>query len=575
MMQSVLKRHLLTTALAGLLAAPMPALSENALRQVNFGTGAATVAAKTGEVVEILLADGTSVVLAPGSEVHVSSDGAQVDILLTGGLMRVSGGAGAGDGIRIQTPQGTARLRAGVAVVAAENGATRAHLIAGEEIVLRCGKRNRTLYRPGFQSVCKGTGPSVPRKMTAADLAADIARLSAVLKQGASGGGGGTGGGAAGVGGAAPGGGIRQAGVGDGSGEDLAAPVTSNEDSPDVEPPFGTIDLAGVFGIEEVEAGEKFGETSTTIVDGRNAGPAQELHYPPGSIAQDLVPEPFRFFGPTTNRVGFPVDFALPGEGMAEHGALNEDGGGLSFFVDTAGEEFGVKLADIREYGDPQALFHLDASSQVQGVISADTFFLRDSNLPFARGDSTFGPFEYEMRGSIFRPAAPGDLRNYDASDIQNVFLASDLVFAAVFDDLDNLEGFEIESGTPVGLGSDLSFYGVPGIGATMDGLAFGELNGVGSDGVRRELDNFFFARIDGAPTFQMVNPGQDPRIDADVMREAVAFYVAEKFPEATAAKLDSGDTFASGLILDAPTGQSVTFAAGDLDGAAGRVGGR
>ena len=130
---------------------------------------------------EVVLPDGTSVVVGPGSSVQASIENGAVRIAITQGSIRVTEGRNRGEAgpIVITTPDGRADLAGGSAVVRYRNGATTATLIFGRSLVLTSGGTTQTIIRPGFSSRFGSAGfVGSPDRQSPEEASLDVADVS-------------------------------------------------------------------------------------------------------------------------------------------------------------------------------------------------------------------------------------------------------------------------------------------------------------------------------------------------------------------------------------------------------------
>jgi hypothetical protein len=158
------------------------------LRQISEKNSvSSTYSTRENQTVEIILRDGTAIVLAPNSVVDVRFDAesGKLSIDLRTGSLRVSGGvANIKQPITITTAHSVMSLVNGAAFASVASGATRVHLLNGTELQIRSGSASRVLYRPGFQLTAGPDGLSSPRRMTAEQVTADLHSLSPGLETG-------------------------------------------------------------------------------------------------------------------------------------------------------------------------------------------------------------------------------------------------------------------------------------------------------------------------------------------------------------------------------------------------------
>ncbi|WP_233717666.1 FecR domain-containing protein [Jiella avicenniae] len=121
---------------------------------------------------ELLLADGTSITLAPRSQIAVrqfSYDGRsgarRLRLELVRGSARIAVGARGGTSpVEVSTPGGTVRLVASTALISADEGF--ATLVVGDRLVAEGAGASRTISRPGFGTVLRRGGtPAQPYRL--------------------------------------------------------------------------------------------------------------------------------------------------------------------------------------------------------------------------------------------------------------------------------------------------------------------------------------------------------------------------------------------------------------------------
>jgi hypothetical protein len=148
--------------------------------------------AKDREILEVLLSDGTSLTLGPGSAMVIESfaydpqtQSGQLSVRLERGQFRVVGGLlNNRRNIVIQTPTGKLDLdSASVFVEVDANGATRASLLHGKSLKLTTNGQTETVERPAFEVVSTATNqpPKGPSKQTPETAVADAMALNSEL----------------------------------------------------------------------------------------------------------------------------------------------------------------------------------------------------------------------------------------------------------------------------------------------------------------------------------------------------------------------------------------------------------
>ena len=184
-MNRVLKTSASILVLAMALGGPSAVLAApgddnfNQSASTAFAGGPITTDARSWR--EVVLPDGSSVVVGPGSSVQVSIENGAVRIAIAQGSIRVTEGRNRGEAgpIVITTPDGRADLAGGSAVVRYRNGATTATLIFGRSLVLTSGGTTQTIIRPGFSSRF-GTAGFVgsPDRLSPEEASLDVADVS-------------------------------------------------------------------------------------------------------------------------------------------------------------------------------------------------------------------------------------------------------------------------------------------------------------------------------------------------------------------------------------------------------------
>ena len=602
-------------------AARAPAWAQEAgsLRQVARACGAAAlVEAGPRETVEVVFPDGASVVLAPGAAAEIGCDAeGRVAVTLRQGLVRVAGGLAGASGparpVRIATAQAALVLEGGAVVVAVEDGRTRAHLLGVGELRVRAGDRERVVYRPGFQVAVAGGAPSRPRRLTAAEAAADLRRLNPGLDTGlpprltgaADGAAGAEVAGTVATGEPAAGEGEAAAGV-PGAFEadeidpaEFTAPTPPPDSDPTPDPGpdpnpdpgpdprpdpapsspptfdsglGGSFDLAGGFEPAVGEAAGITAEDTTTASFGAQVIRLQEASNEPLPGGLGLLAEvpfggteatfdgvTFRTVGPTTNTV-----FSAP--------ALT-----LSF-----GSSAAAPLPQvIRPAAEPDELARPSAGEGLSYFQGTTVFALRDPRR--FEGDQT-GVFLFGGQGLLLKSNGV-----FTASSLHRdsgVIRGDTGLGAIVVDDLTS-------NSTQEGVGifaEGLSFGGV--ISQPVDQDDFDQFN----EGSSRTPDNFILISMEPAIAIQFSDSACDVSIcsDADA---AVEFYSSEVEKRIRASfeaseigppssneivnlyeigifeSTSDGDskTFGAAAVLRDPTERRrILFAAGDLDGLVG-----
>ncbi len=163
------------------------ATSDQRMKQFVLGSSQSrTVETGENETAEIILVDGTSVVIAPGSLVTViTSKDQPIAIRVERGTLRVTGGLlNRTQNISIMTPHALLSLKSGSAFIQVGPESTRTHLLNGKEILVSSGGRSQTIYRTGFQIVASNGRTTAPRRMSTQDIVNDLNSLSRGLQTG-------------------------------------------------------------------------------------------------------------------------------------------------------------------------------------------------------------------------------------------------------------------------------------------------------------------------------------------------------------------------------------------------------
>ena len=153
--------------------------ADHSFRQVALSsTGAISVETAELETTEIVLVDGSSVMVAPNGLIRVAagSDG-RPNIDITVGLLRVSSNRGA----TVVTPHAKLDLSAGSVMIEVSEDRTRTHLLSGRELRITNSAGERVLFRPGFEVVATRSSLSRATRMSRGAVAADLERLSVGL----------------------------------------------------------------------------------------------------------------------------------------------------------------------------------------------------------------------------------------------------------------------------------------------------------------------------------------------------------------------------------------------------------
>ena len=153
------------------------------------------------EIQQVLLSDGTSLTLGPGSALVIESftydpqtQSGQLNVRLERGQFRVVGGLLNNTGnIAIQTPSGKLDLdNASAFVEVQSNGATRASLLHGKSLKMTTNGKSETVERPAFEVVSAGANQPIksPSHQDPKMVAADALALNSQSLLGEQGGGG-------------------------------------------------------------------------------------------------------------------------------------------------------------------------------------------------------------------------------------------------------------------------------------------------------------------------------------------------------------------------------------------------
>ena len=153
------------------------------------------------EILEVLLSDGTSLTLGPGSALVVESftydpksQSGQLSVRLEQGRFRVVGGLLNNTGnIAVQTPSGNLDLdNAAVFVEVRADGTTRASLLHGKSLKMTTNGKSETVERPAFEVVSAGANQPLksPSRQDPKMVTADVLALNSQSLLGQEGGGG-------------------------------------------------------------------------------------------------------------------------------------------------------------------------------------------------------------------------------------------------------------------------------------------------------------------------------------------------------------------------------------------------
>src|SRR5262245_38785035 len=153
------------------------------------------------EIQQVLLNDGTSLTLGPGSTMLIESftydpktQSGQLNVRLERGQFRVVGGLLNNTGnIGVQTPGGKLDLdNASAFVEVQSNGATRASLLHGKSLKMTTDGKSETVERPAFEVASAGANQPIktPSHQDPRMVAADALALNSQSLLGGQGGGG-------------------------------------------------------------------------------------------------------------------------------------------------------------------------------------------------------------------------------------------------------------------------------------------------------------------------------------------------------------------------------------------------
>ena len=159
--------------------AALPANVRASHRHVAAGDSFST---RANESLEVLLPDGTSLLLGPSTTVTVQeyvyddarTPGGRLILQLHHGRMRISGGAISATGVtRVLTSAGEVNLSNASASLTLEGGRMRVGLLSGDQVRVTQGAASATLARPGFEVIAAGGNVSAPIRSAAETLIAD------------------------------------------------------------------------------------------------------------------------------------------------------------------------------------------------------------------------------------------------------------------------------------------------------------------------------------------------------------------------------------------------------------------
>lgn len=140
--------------------------------------------ASDGRVVDILLTDGTTLTLAPGSIATLSCYAASgcLNVTLTQGALRLTGRRPGAAPVRVTTPAGTAVLEDGAATfVLGADGMLTSALLFGSRLTVSADGDTETLRRPGYQlRATQAGGPTDPERRSGADIQTETALFNPV-----------------------------------------------------------------------------------------------------------------------------------------------------------------------------------------------------------------------------------------------------------------------------------------------------------------------------------------------------------------------------------------------------------
>lgn len=390
---AVLRTGVAISALAVMGVSAGPALSQATVRQqVARCDSPASVTTGPRETAEIILADGSSVIVAPGGHATVGCDPeGRPSVSLSRGLIRV-----AGRNVTMTTPLAQLSLVSGAAIVEAGADGTRAHLLNGEGLRVSSRGSDRLIYRPGFQVVATDSRLTQPRRIAADALIDDILRLSEGLRTGIR-----------------PGAAQQPAPVGRVT---TATPVqVRNEPDPQprvtpeqrITPPEPLIlDFAGglTSGSLSPTTGAAAGsvnEQTTVTVDGRRTIRRQN-YYAEGNLQSLSAAELDAarvHAGPTTNRLFGTTSLSFSIDELSDIGQIETKTGtpgvtaGVVYYysVNNLGGA-GLRAEALRsgDLFDDQGLVRLQGLRDAEGLFSA--FSRHDTGSSgFLRSDTTFG----------------------------------------------------------------------------------------------------------------------------------------------------------------------------------------
>ena len=132
------------------------------------------------EVREVLLADGTSIILSPNSKItidgskHSDAGSGHLSLHMDRGLVRIATGTmGESGPVVVRTASAEVSLDAASAVIeVADNGRTRTSMLAGHAVLMTSGGKTQTIERPGFELVSNESRSSPDHPVREADGAA-------------------------------------------------------------------------------------------------------------------------------------------------------------------------------------------------------------------------------------------------------------------------------------------------------------------------------------------------------------------------------------------------------------------
>ncbi len=395
------------------------ATSDHRMKQFVLGSSQSrTVETGENETAEVILVDGTSVVIAPGSLVTViTSKDQPIAIRVERGTLRVTGGlSNRTQNISIMTPHALLSLKSGSAFIQVGSESTRTHLLNGKEILVSSGGRSQTIYRTGFQIVASNGRTSAPRRMSTQDIVNDLNSLSRGLQTGTTPRLGSTRGSSSGV--------RSEQLTEDASGSDedvqiaesveevsrldnaVGFDTSANElgntgsepidqgspnPTPSADPIDFSFDLAGGgFSPSTGETSTQIVEYDSTTVDTNRAVIRQNFsdgNFPDGSLRSRLTEE--IFLGPTTNRA-FPtedVTIAIDSSDVLTSLTTGDGSRAVGYYYGTASSGLVAQLSPPTPIDTDSGVVRFD--SLPLGRVSTNSIY--NVGRSFLRADTTFG----------------------------------------------------------------------------------------------------------------------------------------------------------------------------------------